>query len=47
VLVTKLHPLAQLWARDSFDGFGVEAPWHATDYAFLTLVARDKVSFTD
>jgi hypothetical protein len=46
-LVTKLHPLAQLWARDSFDGFDVAAPWHATHNAFLTSVARDKVRFED
>ena len=46
-VMAKLHPLAQLWARDSFDGFDVAAPWHATHNAFLTSVARDKVRFED
>ena len=45
--MAKLHPLAQLWARDSFNGFGVEAPWHTSRDAFLTSVARDKVRFED
>jgi hypothetical protein len=45
--MAKLHPLELLWARDSFDGFGVAPPWHASRYAFLSFAGRDKVRSRD